>query len=310
MILEIRNLIKRYNDVIAVDNANLDVKEGDIFGLLGPNGAGKTTIINAITGTTKTDGGEIRIFGKNLKSNEREIKREIGVVPQDLAIYEDLTAYENLDYFGRLYGFRGRELKRSIDDALEFTGLSEKKKQYPKKFSGGMKRRLNIACSLVQKPRLIIMDEPTVGIDPQSRNHILESVKELNKGGATIIYTSHYMEEVEAICSYIAIMDHGRIIAKGTKNDLEGLVSDEDNVVFELSSVNFTIVDNIKRIPDVRQCVLEEKMLKVTSKKGSRNLSRLIDCISETDAGIIALNIEKTSLENVFLTLTGRSLRD
>ena len=310
MILEINNLIKRYNDFLAVDNVSMTIEEGEIFGLLGPNGAGKTTTISALTGLTRIDGGEVKIFGKNMKNHELEIKREIGIVPQDIAVYEDLTTYENLDYFGRLYGLRGSLLKERIEEALEFTGLSDKKKEYPKKFSGGMKRRLNIACAIIHHPKLIIMDEPTVGIDPQSRNHILKSIKKLNQMGSTIIYTSHYMEEVEELCSRIVIMDHGRIIAKGTKDELKALVAVDERVVIELSFLNYTIVDNIKKIQGVTDCNVNGNHLEILSKKHSKNLGRIIDCISETDSEIISMNVEKPTLESVFLTLTGRNLRD
>ncbi|MCX8128729.1 MAG: ABC transporter ATP-binding protein [Clostridia bacterium] len=310
MILEVNNLVKRYNDFLAVDNINLSIKEGEIFGLLGPNGAGKTTTISTITGLTRMDGGELRILGKNMKSHEMEIKRDIGIVPQDIAVFDDLTANENLDYFGRLYGLRGKVLKERIEQSLEFTGLLDKRREYPKKFSGGMKRRLNIACAIVHQPKLIIMDEPTVGIDPQSRNHILQSIRELNKMGSTIIYTSHYMEEVEEICSYIVIMDHGRVIAKGTKDELKALVAFEEKVVMELANVNYTIIDSIKKLQGVKDTVLNGNQLTVLSKKGSKNLSRIIECISEANSEIISLNIDKPTLESVFLTLTGRTLRD
>lgn len=310
MIVEIKNLVKRYGELLAVDNVSMSIQEGEIFGLLGPNGAGKTTTISALTGLTKVDSGKLLIFDKDMEHYEMDIKRNIGIVPQDIAVYEDLTAYENLDYFGRLYGLRGRELKARIDEALEFTGLSEKKKEYPKKFSGGMKRRLNIACAIIHHPKLIIMDEPTVGIDPQSRNHILQSIRELNKTGSTIIYTSHYMEEVEEICTRIVIMDHGRVIAKGSKEELKALVTVDERVSIELSSVNYTIIDNIKKLQGVIDCSLNGNVITVVSKKQSKNLGRIIDYISDTDSEVLSMNVEKPTLESVFLTLTGRSLRD
>lgn len=310
MLLEINNLVKRYNEVLAVDNVSMSINEGEIFGLLGPNGAGKSTTINALTGLTKADGGEIKIFGLDMKTHDMDIKREIGIVPQDIAVYEDLTTNENLRYFGKLYGLKGKLLNERVKEALDFTGLSEKARDYPRKFSGGMKRRLNIACAIVHHPRLIIMDEPTVGIDPQSRNHILQSIKELNRLGSTIIYTSHYMEEVEELCTRLVIMDHGRIIAKGTKEELENMVAVDDRVSIDLSSVNYTITDNIKKINGVKECSVEANKISIISKKHSKNLGRIIECISETDSEILSLNIERPSLESVFLTLTGRSLRD
>lgn len=310
MIIQIKDLVKRYSDLLAVDNVSLTVEEGEIFGLLGPNGAGKTTLLNTIQSLTKVDAGEIKVFGKEIKNGEQEVKQEMGIVPQDIAIYEDLTAYENAAFFGRLYGLKGALLKERVEEALNFTGLWEKRKDFPKKFSGGMKRRLNIACAIVHQPKLIIMDEPTVGIDPQSRKHILESVKELNKRGATIVYTSHYMEEVEEICSRIAIMDNGRVIAKGTKEELKALISFEERIAVEVSSVNHTLVDNIKQVNGVKDCIVKEKTLTIISQKDSKNLSRIIESISEGDSEILSLNIERPTLEGVFLTLTGKTLRN
>ena len=310
MVVEIKNLVKRYKENIAVDNVNLIIKEGEIFGLLGPNGAGKTTTINAIIGLTKVDSGEIKIFNKSMKTSEGEIKKNIGVVPQEIAIFEDLTALENITFFGKLYGLRDGILKSRVEEALNFTGLWDKRKELPSKYSGGMKRRLNIACAIVHQPKLIIMDEPTVGIDPQSRNHILQSVRELNKNGSTIIYTSHYMEEVEELCNYITIMDHGRVIANGTNDELKALVAFEEKVVIDLSSINFTIVDNIKKVSGVKDCTVNGKQMKVISQKNSKNLSKIIDIILEGDSEILSINVEKPTLEGVFLTLTGRSLRD
>lgn len=309
MLVEVKNLVKRYKDVLAVDNVNLDIEEGEIFGLLGPNGAGKTTAINTLMGLTRLDSGEIIIFGKNFKDHELEIKRDLGVVPQDLAIFEDLTAYENLCYFGRLYGLKGSLLKERVEEALKLTGLLDKKKEYPRKYSNGMKRRLNIACAIVHHPKLIIMDEPTVGIDPQSRKHILQSVQQLNKMGATIIYISHYMEEVEEICTRVAIMDQGRVIAKGTKDELNALITSDQKIVVELSAASYTLVDNIKKLPGVKEAYVNGNELTVISRKNNKNLNGIIGYVTESSE-IIALNVEQPSLETVFLTLTGRSLRD
>ncbi|EKN71709.1 ABC transporter-like protein [Neobacillus bataviensis LMG 21833] len=310
MLLEVNNLIKRYGDFLALDHITFSINEGEIFGLLGPNGAGKTTTISIISSLTQYDGGEVKFLGKETKWHEMEIKRELGIVPQEIAIFEDLTAYENLDYFGRLYGLRGSLLKERIEEALSFTGLTDRQKDRPKGFSGGMKRRLNIACAILHHPKLIIMDEPTVGIDPQSRNHILQSIKELNKMGSTIIYTSHYMEEVEEICTRVAIVDHGRVIAQGTKEELTALVSTEEKLVIELSSVNFTIVEQIKSVSSIRECSIKDNCLEVIGKKGEHNVSRVINLLTEAGIEILSLNVEKPSLEAVFLTLTGRSLRD
>ena len=310
MLLQTKSLVKRYGDVLAVDHVNIDIQEGEIFGLLGPNGAGKTTLINMILGLTKIDGGNITIFGKDSIRSAGEVKKYMGIVPQELAIYEDLTAAENVSFFGRLYGLRGSELQNRVKEALDFVGLDERSKQYPKKFSGGMKRRLNIACAVVHKPKLIIMDEPTVGIDPQSRNHIMDSVKTIHKNGTTILYTSHYMEEVEELCTRVTIMDQGRVIAKGTKDELKELVSTEEKIVIELSAANFSIVDKVKKISGVRECAIEEKILTVIAAKNSHIIGRIIDAITSTGTDVYSMNAEKPTLESVFLTLTGRTLRD
>jgi len=310
MILEVKNLIKRYGDVLAVDNISFSIKEGEIFGLLGPNGAGKTTVIETVMGIRNADKGDIHIFGKDIKKNASEIKRHIGIVPQDIAIYPDLTAYENVEFFGRLYDLKGSLLRSRVEEALEFTGLIDKRKQKARDFSGGMKRRLNIACALIHKPRLLIMDEPTVGIDPQSRNHIMESVRKMREEGTTIIYTSHYMEEVEQLCSYIAIMDHGKIIARGTKEELKAFVAVEDKTVIILDGVNYTVVERIKRVDNVIDCSVEGNVITVISKKGTNNLNNIIQCIIDSGNQIVSVTSEKPDLETVFLTLTGRTLRD
>ena len=228
MIVNINNLVKEYKGFKAVDINELSIKEGEIFGFLGPNGAGKTTTINILSGLYTKFNGEVKIFNKDIKGDSIYIKKNMGVVPQDLALVEDLTAYENVTFFAKLYGLKGSKLKDSVKETLEFVGLWDRKDDFPTKFSGGMKRRLNIACAIVHKPKLIIMDEPTVGIDPQSRNNILDTVKKLNEQGSTIIYTSHYMEEIEAVCSDICIVDHGKIIARGDKEVLKDLVKRED----------------------------------------------------------------------------------
>lgn len=310
MVVEIKNLVKRYGDFLAVDNLNITIKEGEIFGFLGPNGAGKTTTINTIMGLTKIDSGEINIFGKNLKNSEMEIKKKMGIVPQNIALIEEISAYDNVTFFGRLYGLRGKILKNRVEEALNFTGLWDRRKSLPKEYSGGMQRRLNIACAIVHRPKLIIMDEPTVGIDPQSRNHILNSVKKLNELGSTIIYTSHYMEEIEEMCTNIAIMDNGKIIANGNKDELKSLIAFEDKINFELSSINFTVVDEIKKINGVKDCIQDECRLLVIAGKNSKKLSEIIDVILNFNIDIISVYVEKPTLEGVFLTLTGRNLRD
>ncbi|CAM2835781.1 ABC transporter ATP-binding protein [Hathewaya histolytica] len=237
MIVNINNLEKSYKDFKAVDITELNIKEGEVFGFLGPNGAGKTTTISILSGLYTKFNGDVKIFDKDIRKDSFEIKKHMGVVPQDLALVDDLTAYENVTFFARLYGLRGQKLKDAVKETLEFVGLWDRKGDFPTKFSGGMKRRLNIACAIVHKPRLIIMDEPTVGIDPQSRNNILETVKKLNEQGSTIIYTSHYMEEIEAVCTDICIMDHGKIIARGNKEELKSLINKENGEKVTLEEV-------------------------------------------------------------------------
>ena len=238
-------------------------------------------------------------------------KSYVGIVPQDIAIYEDLTSLENVKFFASLYGLGGKELEAAALEALEFTGLSEKKKEFPKSFSGGMKRRLNIACAIAHKPRLIIMDEPTVGIDPQSRNHILQSVKQLNKQGSTIIYTSHYMEEVEEICTRIAIMDHGKVIALGTCRELENMVNDKDVVVVTVSDpVSKVNEKSIREIPGVENVAVGENTIKITSAKEVTNLDRIIQYFIKNSFTIKSVESKTPDLETVFLSLTGRKLRD
>lgn len=220
-ILEVNNLEKTYGERKAVKGISFAVKEGEILGFLGPNGAGKSTSINMISTVVDYDGGSIQFLEKDIKNNENYLKRNLGVVPQDIAVFSNLSAYDNVKFFCSLYGIRGKELRKNVEEALNFVGLWDRRKDFPKEFSGGMKRRLNIACSIAHKPKLLIMDEPTVGIDPQSRNNILETVKKLNSEGTTIIYTSHYMEEVESICSRLIIMDEGSIIEEGMKEELK-----------------------------------------------------------------------------------------
>ncbi len=232
---------KKYGQKVVVNGLTLNINKGEIFGLLGPNGAGKSTTINMVCGLVPITEGGISVFGYNSATEQSKFKRRIGLVPQELALHDDLKAWENLDLFASLYGLKGAQLKQAVDKSLDFTGLTEYRNKFPKTFSGGMKRRLNIACSIAHEPELLIFDEPTVGIDPQSRNHILNSIRTLNKQGATVIYTSHYMEEVEALCSRIGIMEGGNLIALGTKAELCALVSgDPDKTSLEQVFLSLT----------------------------------------------------------------------
>ncbi|TQR44046.1 ABC transporter ATP-binding protein [Paenibacillus popilliae] len=309
-VLEIRGLTKKFGDFIAVDNMSLSIREGEIFGFLGSNGAGKSTTINMVSSLLRPTGGEIRILEKDIMKHSRFAKMNLGVVPQDLAIYEDMTAYENVSFFAGLYGLRGTELKERTEEALTFVGLGDKAKSFPKNFSGGMKRRLNIACAIAHKPKLIIMDEPTVGIDPQSRNYILTSVRKLNESGCTIIYTSHYMEEVEEICSRIAIVDHGKIIAEGTKEQLKSTVTDVKDIRIELKSAQGGESEGLKTIPGVRNVLQDEQVIRIQSDAAVDNLNRILKQLMDNGKEIRAVEEQEPNLETVFLTLTGRNLRD
>lgn len=308
--IQIRDLVKRYGSQVSVDHLNLEINEGEIFGLLGPNGAGKSTTIKMMCGLLAPDQGEIRIGGESVRRNPLEIKRRIGVVPQELAIYEDLSARENVTFFAKLYGLKGKVLEERVEEALGFVGLLDRQKDKPSAYSGGMKRRLNIACAITHRPKLIIMDEPTVGIDPQSRNHILESVKTLNKMGSTIIYTTHYMEEVEAICSRVGIMDHGRLIASGTKEQLIRQLAREEKVVIGTGGVNAAAVDELRGHSRVEKVVVEGDVLDVYLPSSSSYLQDILFILSKHEVAIQTLNRIEPNLETVFLALTGRTLRD
>ena len=309
-IIRIKELTKKYGDFKAVDNISLNIKEGEIYGLLGPNGAGKSTTINMICGLISITKGNIEILGKDNKKYSNFAKKNIGVVPQDIAVYEDLTCFENVKFFAGLYGLKGEELKKKAKEALEFVGLSDKLSSYPSEFSGGMKRRLNIACAIAHTPKLIIMDEPTVGIDPQSRNHILQSVRKLNERGCTIVYTTHYMEEIEQLCSKISIIDHGKVIAEGTKEELKAIVTDKNTVVITVNTTDNIDEEAIKKINGVEGIEIEENKVRIDSSKEINNLDKLI--LYFTNNNISIKNVESLvpDLETVFLTLTGRKLRD
>ncbi|GGG01292.1 antibiotic ABC transporter ATP-binding protein [Paenibacillus albidus] len=304
------DVVKRYDGKLTVDHVNMGIQEGEIFGLLGPNGAGKSTTISMICGLLKIDGGEILIDGLSVAANPLEIKKRIGLVPQDLALYDTLTAEENVTFFGKLQGLRGALLKERVAEALGFTGLADRAKHKPSTFSGGMKRRLNIACAIMHRPKLIIMDEPTVGIDPQSRNHILESVKALNKLGSTVIYTSHYMEEVAAICDRVAIMDKGHVIACGTEKELRERVAQEEKIVVKATRVTEALLEELRQHPRITRVEItgDELVLFLPSSQGG--LQDILFIFAKHDGVISSLRVEEPNLETLFLSLTGRTLRD
>jgi ABC-2 type transport system ATP-binding protein len=309
-VLELKRLTKKYGDFIAVDELTFGVREGEIVGLLGPNGAGKSTTIHMIASLLPATSGTIELFGKDIAKHGRFAKSHIGIVPQDLAIYENMTAYENVAFFAGLYGLRGSRLKQSAEEALDFVGLGDKRNAYVKNFSGGMKRRLNIACAIAHKPALIIMDEPTVGIDPQSRSFILQSVRKLNEQGSTVLYTSHYMEEVEEICTRIAIMDHGKIIAEGTNAQLKAIITDRKQVVIEVKSAERLNAERLRAIPGVHEVEVEDRTIRISSGTEVNNLNPILRCLMADEVEVRAVEAVSPSLETVFLTLTGRRLRD
>ncbi|MDI9216483.1 ABC transporter ATP-binding protein [Clostridium tertium] len=309
-VIEIKDLVKKYDDNIAVDNINLSIEEGEIYGILGPNGAGKSTTISIVCSLLRPSSGEVKILGEDIKRNSLKIKKFLGLVPQSIAVYSDFTAYENVKFFGELYGLRGNKLKESIEKSLEFTGLLEVKNKKAKEFSGGMLRRLNIACAIIHNPKILIMDEPTVGIDPQSRNHIMQSVKELNKQGVTIVYTTHYMEEAEALCSKIAIIDKGKIIVEGSKEELKDMVSDKRTLNIGLDDIYKMNIEALRNIEGVLDINIDENNLIITSSKDVNNLDKIIKVVSEQNVKITDLRFKEITLETVFLSLTGKKLRD
>ncbi|AWV36072.1 MULTISPECIES: ABC transporter ATP-binding protein [Paenibacillus] len=304
------DVVKRYENKLTVDHVNVTIQAGEIFGLLGPNGAGKSTTISMICGLLKIDSGDIVIDGLSVSSYALEVKKKIGLVPQDLALYNTMTAAENVTFFGRLYGLRGKLLKERVAEALAFTGLSDRAKEKPATFSGGMKRRLNIACAIMHHPKLIIMDEPTVGIDPQSRNHILESVKELNRLGSTVIYTSHYMEEVAAICDRVAIMDKGHIIACGTEKELRERVSQEEKIVVKATNITPELINELSLHPRITRVESKEGTVEMYLPSSQDELQDILFIFAKHEGVIGSLNIEEPDLETLFLSLTGRTLRD
>ena len=309
MVASMKNVVKRYGDTTALDHLNLNVAEGEILGLLGPNGAGKTTAIRTLCGLIDADAGDVQVFGEKQSIKNLEIRRNIGLVTQEITVFNELSAVENLRYFGGLYGLRGAVLSANVKEMLEFVGLSDRAKNRPKTFSGGMQRRLNIACALVHRPKLVIMDEPTVGIDPQSRNHILESVKQIAQKDVTVLYTSHYMEEVQAICDRISIMDAGRVIAEGTLDELMGRINYEDRIRLQAARPSEALAEELRAISGVKSVTVNGSHYTITSGTGSGNVNRIME-VAHRNGGVTSFSEDKPNLEDVFLTLTGKNLRD
>lgn len=309
-VVKIDNLVKRYSDLIALDHFSLEIKEGEVFGLLGPNGSGKTTTINCLLSLLAFDKGNIEIFGKKMTPVSYDIKKNIGIIMQNVAVFDELTVYENIDYFCGLYITDKEKRKQYTDEAIKFVGLEDFLKFYPKKLSGGLLRRLNIACGIAHKPKLIILDEPTVAVDPQSRNKILEGIEELNKNGATVIYTSHYMEEVEQICTRIAIMDKGKKIAEGTKDELKRMIKNTETVTIEVLGLTDGILGEISSLPHVYKADYDNERLTVYCSGGKHNLIRILDSLQKNDISFGRVYSELPTLNDVFLEITGKALRD
>lgn len=309
-IIKVENLVKRYKELIALDHFNLDIKEGEIFGLLGPNGSGKTTTINCILSILNYDKGSIKVFGKDMKPDSYDSKQKIGVVMQNVAVFEELTVYENIDYFCGLYIKDKNTRKQYVEDAIKFVDLSDFIKFRPKNLSGGLLRRLNIACGIAHKPKLIFMDEPTVAVDPQSRNKILEGIVELNKQGATIIYTSHYMEEVEQICTRIAIMDKGKNLAIGTTSELKKMIKNNETVNIEVLNLSDKALKELGELSHVYKVTYDDNLLKIYLSGGKHNLARIFDYMQNNDIIFGRVYSELPTLNDVFLEITGKDLRD
>lgn len=309
-VIEVKNLTKEYKNLKAIDNLSFEVKEGEILGLLGPNGSGKSTTINSILSLLNYQKGNIKIFGKTMTPDSYDIKKEIGVVFQDVAVFEELTVYDNLDYFCGLYIQDKETRKKYVQDAIKLVGLEEFTKFYPKQLSGGLLRRLNIACGIAHNPKLIFFDEPTVAVDPQSRNNILEGIKKLRDNGATIIYTTHYMEEVEILCDRIIILDKGKIIASGTSDELKKLANIEEKVTIELKELTNDNKNKILTLKNIENIEYKDNMLVITYKKGKNNLTDLISLLTKEKISYNKIFSERPTLNDVFLELTGKDLRD
>ena len=308
--IHIENLVKRYGDLVALNHLNLDIHEGEIFGLLGPNGSGKTTAINCLLSLLKYDKGTIEIFGQPMTPDNYQAKQQIGIVLQNVAVFDELTVYENIDYFCGLYVSDKKKRKKLVDDAVQFVELEDYCKMRPKKLSGGLLRRLNIACGIAHKPRLIIMDEPTVAVDPQSRNKILEGIQKLNMQGSTIIYTSHYMEEIEQICTRIAIMDHGRVIASGTSEELKKMIKTGETITVEAILLEEKHLRDIRSLPHVFDLHYENQILVLRCTGAQHNLIRLLNYLQSQDITFGRVFSELPTLNDVFLEITGKQLRD
>ncbi len=310
MVVKVKNVVKRYEEKIALDHFNMEVNEGEILGLLGPNGCGKTTAINCILSLLKFDKGEIQVFGRKMTPNSYDIKRQIGLVPQEVSVFENLTVKENIDYFCGLYIDDKNTRRQYVEEAIEFVGLKDYVRFYPRKLSGGLKRRLNIACGIVHKPKLIFLDEPTVAVDAQSRNFILEGIKKLNREGSTVIYTTHYLEEAEMLCNRIIIMDNGKDIASGTIEELKAMITTSEKIVIRFVNIEDEVINKMYKIPHVIDIERNGEDFIIKFENGINNLSNLLSFIAEYNLTYIKLYSQLPTLNDVFLELTGKELRD
>lgn len=309
-IIEVKNISKRFNDKLVLDNISYEVKEGEIFGFIGPNGAGKSTLINIMTSLLTPDSGTIEICGYDILREPIKAKECMGYVPQELALMEDLNAYDNLEFFGALYGLKGKLLKARIAEALKVTGLEETKKQKVKKFSGGMKRRLNIAVSILHHPKVLILDEPTVGVDPQSRNHIFSFIKNICKDwGTTVIYTSHYMEEIEELCKRVFIIDLGKEVSYGDREEIKASVFSNNKVIIETQEISGETIMKLKDLEGIDKVSDKDNVLNLTIDSKFK-LASVLSLLEKETVNIKKISYEEAKLEDVFLSLTGKTLRD
>jgi ABC-2 type transport system ATP-binding protein len=311
-IVIVEDLVKRFGEFTAVDGVSFSIADGEVFGLLGPNGAGKTTTISMICTLLAPTSGDVRVDGASVLSDPAGVKRALGVVPQEIALYPTLTALENLRFWGRMYGLTGRLLDERVAEVLEIAGLADRAKERVETYSGGMKRRINIAAGIMHRPRVLLMDEPTVGIDPQSRNHILETVKGLNERGMTLVYTSHYMEEVEFLCDRVGIIDHGEVIALGTVDELKRLVGDENVISVSVGEAPEGALEAVQALSAVHGATYDKDsgVLKALAPDAGVALASVVEAVSRAGAHIGSIEIAEPNLESVFLHLTGKSLRD
>ncbi len=307
--LEVKNVLKRYDDLVALDNLSLDIKKGEVYGLLGPNGSGKTTLINCILSLSKFEKGDIKIFDQPMSVDRYDLKAKIGYVPQEIAVFDELSVYDNIDFFCGLYIQDKATRKQYVEEAIEFVGLNDFRKFVPKKLSGGLKRRLNLACGLAHKPELLILDEPTVAVDPQSRNAILEGIMDLNKRGMTVIYTSHYMDEVEQICTRISIIDKGKLLATGDKYELKKLVGLTDTLILKDIDMKNLDISQLESIEGLGKISLEGSNLSIGI-QDNMAMTHIFAYLENNDIFFKGMDINSPSLNDVFLEITGKQLRD